>query len=328
MHKQKRGKKPNNNKKNLSSKKVQNSNKTSESSFKTIEMSSINDNNENLTSAPKRARDPMQNSFLDNVLKTPRLSTNDSPFKLINLVDKRLEKFTDVIKTCIEESEARMLKEFEKRFDEMKSDINNITERVSKLEMVADDIVSLKSEVDKLKAQLQRQENSIIASDLRINGIPYDENEDLYQMFQTICGTLGINTPAVKAIYRLQNYNNKGKDYSPNAVIMVKLFSPYDKNFVLKSVANFRKRYKTSLLLNHIGHNSDSPFYVNENLTSTNFKILQAAVALKKANKLKSAFTLRGLIYIKFNPDEQPIRIESMDELNNFFPDLCISNSN
>lgn len=325
MSKTKRERKNNNNN-NTKSKKTQN--KERDSSFETLEMSSNNDNNEFLTSAPKRARDSMQNSFLDNVLKTPRLSTSDSPFKLLNLVDKRFEKYTDILKKFIEESEARMIKEFDTRFNEMKSDIINITQRVTKLEMVADDIVSLKNEVGKLKLQLQRQENSTIASDLRINGIPYRENEDLFLLLQTICGTLSINTPAVKAIYRLQNHNNKEKDFSPNAVIMVKLFSPYDKNFILKSVAKFRKRYNTSLQLDHIGEDSDRPFYINENLTSSNFKILNAAVALKKVKKLQSAFTMRGLVYIKFNPDEQPIRIDSMEELNNFFPDICISDGN
>lgn len=331
MYKSKRGRKNTN----KNSKKA-NLNKTSEpSSDFMFEMSSDmgnnnnnHANNENITAAPKRGREPLQNSFFDNVLKTPRLSTNDSPFKLLNLVDKRFERFTEAIKTVIEESEARMLKEFDKHFNEIKSDILNITQRVTKLEMVAEDIVSLKNEVGKLKIQIQRQENSIIASDLRINGVPYREQEDLYLMFQTICGTLNINTPAVKAIYRLQNHNNKEQDYSPNAVIMVKLFSPYDKNFILKSIANFRKRNKTPLLLNHIGEDSDRPFYVNENLTSTNFKILQSATRLKNAKKLRSVFTMRGLVYIKFNPDEQPIRVESMEELNNFFPDLCLSSEN
>lgn len=225
------------------------------------------------------------------------------------------------MKTLIHESEVRMIKEFDKRFDLLKIDILNITQRVTRLETVADDIASLKDEVSKLKIQMQRQENSLIAFDLRINGIPYRKDEDLYGVFTTICNTLNINTPAVKSIYRLQNFNNKHKDDSPNAVIMVKLFSPYDKNFILKSIANFRKRVKTPLLLRHIGENCDLPFYVNENLTSSNFKILQSAEGLKKAKRLKSVFTMRGLIYIKINSDEDPVRLDSLEDLLNFFPD-------
>lgn len=87
--------------------------------------SNANDTSNNvelLTSAPKRVRETLQNSLLqnslfENISKIPRLPTNDSPFKLLNLVDRRFEKITEVMKTLIHESEARMIKEFDKRFD-------------------------------------------------------------------------------------------------------------------------------------------------------------------------------------------------------------------
>lgn len=223
------------------------------------------------------------------------------------------------MKTIVQESEIRMLKELDKRFDDMKRDILNITERVNKLETVADDIISLKTEVNFLKTQLQRQENSLVASDLRINGIPYDKNENLYDILNLICCTLNISTPAVKSIYRLQNHNNKDRGFSPDAVIMVKLWSPYDKNFVLKSIANFRKLNKTSLLLNSIGFDSDRPFYINENLTMVNYKILQAAIKLKNVKRLKAAFTMRGIVYVKVDGNDPAIRVESLEELDNLF---------
>lgn len=300
-------------------------------------MSVCNESNNNnsevdVTAAPKRSRDALQNSYaFENVMKTPRLSTNDSPFKLLDLVDKRFEKITDVMKkiaqeseahmkTIIQESEDRMLRELDKRFDEIKRDISSITDRVDKLETVAADIVSLKSEVNNLKTQLQRQENSLVASDLRINGIPYMKDEVLFEVFDSICYALNISTPAVKSIYRLQNHNNKDQYASRDAVIMVKLFSPYDKNFVLKSIANFRKAHKTkSLYLDHIGYNSDRPFYVNENLTTLNYKILQAATKFKNAGRLKSVFAMRGIVYVKFDGNEQAVRIESIEELEGFF---------
>lgn len=278
-------------------------------------------NIELLTAAPKRNREAAQTTLLDNIQKTPRLSTNDSPFKLINLVDRRFDKIMDTMKSLIEESEVRMLKEIDKRFDELKSDLLDINNRVAKIETVTGELEHLKIEVGNLRAQLNRQENSLIASDLRINGIPYMENEDLYGLFKMICETLSITTPAVKSIYRLQNHNNKIDTYSPDAVIMVKLFSPYDKNFVLKSMANFRKTNKTSLLLNNIGIDSDRQFYINENLTSNNFKILQAALRLKKTNKIKSAITIRGLVYIRLNNEDKNFRVDNMDELEKFSQD-------
>lgn len=273
----------------------------------------------NLRNAPKRNRESLQNSLYDNASKTPRLSISDSPFKLLNIIDKRFENMLAKVGTLLAESESRMEKLFDKRFDELKRDLLDINHRVTKLETVADDIISLTDEVKMLKTQLQRQENSLIASDLRINGIPFMDNENLFDIFNSICGQLKINTPAIKSIYRLQNYNNKHNAYSPDAVIMVKLFSPYGKNFVLKSVSSFRKTKNSPLLLNLIGFNSDRPFYVNENLTSSNHKILKSATARKKTKQLYSAYTMRGLVYVKLDKNEKPIRIDSAEELENLF---------
>ena len=70
---------------------------------------------------------------------------------------------------------------------EMKRDIISVTERVSKLETVANDLIALKDEINELKMQNHRQENSLVSSDLRINGIPCLANENLREVFDNIC---------------------------------------------------------------------------------------------------------------------------------------------
>lgn len=258
---------------------------------------------ESITGAPKRMRESSQCSFLfDNVMKTPRLSSNDSPFKLLNLVDKRFESLQNLLKTMFQESEARLEKMFDAKLNDLLKDMQSINERVTKLETVVDEVKNLKGEVQTLKSQLQRQENSLIASDLRINGIPYHKEEDLLSVFNDICNTLQINTPMVKSIYRLQNQNNRVKGFSPDAVIIVKLYSPYDKNFILKTLTQFRQVNKTNFLLNHIGYGSNAPFYVNENLTSSNHKILLSTLKLKKSKHIFTTFTNRDLVYLKMVP--------------------------
>lgn len=298
---------------NNSSNSIDNLNAVSETQY-------TNNNMQNIINAPKRCREP---SLSGNVIKTPRLSTTDSPFKLLTLVDKRFENLLGLIKTMFGESEARMEIILNKRFDELKSDILDINQRVTKLETVADDIISLKSEVQILKTQIQRQENSVVASDLRINGIPYKKDENLFDVFKSICDVLDVPTPAINSLYRLQNHNNRYQNFSPDAVILVKLYSPYDKNFIMKCLANYRKSYKTELKLSHFGLGGDRPFYVNENLTTTNHKILRSAIDRKKQGLVKTAYTIRGLVYVKFNGNDEPIRVESMEELNNLFRDEC-----
>lgn len=78
------------------------------------------------------------------------------------------------------------------------------------------------------------------------------------------------------------------------------MWSPYDKNFFLKSFANYRKENKNFFFcLRDIGFDSDQKFFVNVNLTLSNFNILRAAVSLKRERCIHSVFTMRGLVYIK-----------------------------
>lgn len=285
-----------------------------------MEQQNIQD--QHATPSAKRTRDVLKYSFLENANKTPRLSEFGSPLHFIQILDSRLEKLSEKLTCKISESETRVLEKIDKlehSMCEMKKDIINVTERVSKLETVAHDLIALKAEMNELKMQNLRQENSLVACDLRINGIPCVENENLREIFDSICYTLNINTPEVKTIFRLQNKNNKNKNNSQDAVIMAKLMSPYDKNFFLKSLSGFRKSNKSQLMLKHIGFKSNNPFYINEHLTPHNYKIFQSALNMKKDHHLQSVFTMRGLVYVKNSITDQPICVEHLERLDEFF---------
>lgn len=273
-------------------------------------MNNINDEVNNNNNASNKRSNP---SPLKNDSKCSRLCL--SPTRLMELLDKRFEKQFQLITTTIETSikntedrivsqmnekineieikinmvENRLLNEMDKRNLDIMSEVHTVSERVTDLETVCTEVKLLKTEIKMLKSQMQRQENLAVSCDLRINGIPFRNNENLHDIFDGICYALNISTPSYKSIFRLQNKNNKEQN-SPDAVILVKLLSPYDKNFVLKSLALFRKTNKSQLCLHHIGFERDNNFdnnsirkiYVNENLTSANFKILQAAIDLRK----------------------------------------------
>lgn len=268
-----------------------------------------------------------EEELLQNIVQhTPRLS--ESPLRLLQIVDKRIEQAAnsqaEMIKTLLLETEHRLLTELDKRMCTMRRDIDNVTERVSKLETVADEIVTLKNEIKELKFQCLKNANSVVASDLRINGIPYVHGENLEGIFHDICNTINIPVPPLKSIFRLQNRNNKIVENSPDAVIIAKMMSPYDKNFFLKSLSNYMKLNKKNLMLNMLGFDSNKPFYVKENLTNSNYKILQNAVRLKKQNHLQSAYTYRGLVYVKRLRTDDPICIEHIADLDHFFRDHAV----
>lgn len=95
--------------------------------------------------------------------------------------------------------------------------------------------------------------------------------------------------------------------------------SPYDKNCILKSIAYFKRNNKTLLSLNHIGFDSPNVIHINENLTATNYKILQSALKLKRQKIVESAYSFRGLIYVKERRSDPPHLIDEVELLSKFF---------
>lgn len=294
----------------------------------------------NSTSTPtqKRLREVMQNSLMGNACKTPRLTSTETPLKLITIMDKRFDKLTDLLQNMIHEKfnecKQDLLINFEKSFNIIKNELHTVTERVQQLETVAENIKSMQDEIKILKTKVQKQENNSVSCELRLNEIPFNPDENLYEIFDKICIRINTSVPAVKTIYRLQNHSNKYKADSKDAVIIVKMWSPYDRNYFLKTLANFRKINKGFFFsLRDIGMNSDTKFFVNENLTAKNYNILRAALRLKKSHRIHSAFPIRGMVNIKIHANDQPIQIDELEHLNNshltnLFRDHDVSTSN
>lgn len=280
----------------------------------------------------KRAR--VENSLCDKLINTPRLS--DSPLRVIQLVDKRMEKqiekqteslkamFENMFREMFKECENRLLNEIDKKLCEIRLEINDVTERLNIIETVESEIDLLKKEIKDLKIKSLKQANSIVACDLRLNNVPFIAGENLYFYFEKICQTLNIPMPPIKTIFRLQNRNNKVDKYSQDAVIIVKLMSPYDRNYFLKTLTEFKRKNKNQLTLNIIGLQSNANLFITENLTHSNYITLQEALKLKRKKFIYAAYSFRGLIYVKKSSNDEPICIDHLDVLNQ----ICGNNEN
>lgn len=286
------------------------------------------------TPAQKRLRE-LQNSFLDNVSKTPRLTQAESPLKFIAIMDKRFDKLTEQILNMMQskfkEYKDELLSEIDKRLNLIGNDIQAVNERVSYLETVTIpqikesvkkletenlEIGNMKKEINELKRNQLKQENSVVAGGIRIAGVPYYENENLYTIIENICNSLKIKTPQVENMYRLKKIYKDNKPYKPtDEVIVAKFHSPFEKNFLLKTIAKYRRDNNTTLRLRQAGFESDEPIYINENLTPHNHRIFKEALTLRKNKKIKSAFTLRGLVYVKKFDSDDPVFVEFSENL-------------
>lgn len=288
-------------------------------------------------SASKRLKDSAPvtpASPADNSLKAPRLSSGDKTF-LVALI-RESESLTaqhikdsiresekthfDHIKSLISESEQRIRSLVESEFQSFRNAISDITERVRNLEVKCEQVDNLKVEICELKKKLLASENSIVADSIRISGIPFVENEDLSCSFNNICQNLNIIAPQVKNIYRLRRIYKLNKPQKPKEEdIVVKLQSPYAKNFLLKSIARHKRENRSKLTLRHAGIQSDQPIYINEDLTPHNHKILMSALRLKRDGKIHSAYTLRGLVYVRKRSTDEPVLMEYIEDLDKLF---------
>lgn len=293
------------------------------------------------TPSQKRLRDVLHNSALGNVCKTPRLTNNESSLKFITIMDKRLDRLTEklelMIKDKFNECKEYLLDEFDKRLNSITTnvdtllqsvttDLKNIQSRVKQLETVVQENIELKNETDLLKNEIcnlkvyvQKQENSIVASDIRVNGIPSNNKykDNLFVIYEKICEAVNIQPIAVKTIYRIKN--TRSKKNIDDAPIIIKFCSPYERNYILKMITTYMKANKNLLRLNQIGIESTVPFYINENLTPENHRIFLEARKMKKDNKISAAFVNRGLVYIKKLGCDDHLQINTIETLKELF---------
>ena len=259
---------------------------------------------------PKRLRDLTNDVHLNS--KTPKLTEYESP-RLWQLMDQKLARQTEVITAQIASQFNVHLVELEKKIlgklDAVQAGLNAVTNRVSELEEKIPQIEELKAEINSIKLKLQDQENSLVASDIRINGIPKYDNEDLFVLFDTICKSIQHSTPTVKQIFRIYN------KFLHKSVIIVKLESPFAKSQLLKAIARYRRANNSTLRLSNAGFNSNIPIFINECLSKLNHAIFVAAYNLKKQKQLFSVFSIRGIVHVKRSSDDTPILVDTMQKL-------------
>ena len=97
--------------------------------------------------------------------------------------------------------------------------------------------------------------------------------------------------------------------------IMVRLSSPYESNFFMRSLAAFRRKNHRYLQLQDIGVRSDQPIYANENLTQLNSTIMRAVTKYKKDKKIAAVYSMRRIVFIKMMNDDAPIAVSSLSTL-------------
>lgn len=272
---------------------------------------STNQNLENMFSTPTTKTTP-------NTDQTPTTSKNKCP-KILQLIEQKFAKqnktMISLIEECVKRSMGEVITQLEEKILNLSTSLEKLSERVNRLEIDKCNIDDMKKELNDAKQKISHQENINVSTNLRICGLPYADNENLHEIFEKLCLFLNIPLPYVKSIQRIKSKNNTSMDN----VVMVKLLTSQERNSVLRAISVYKRQCKKQLTLNIFGANSQSAVYVNEDLSSDNYKILQAALKLKRRKFLAVSYTLHGIVYIKHSISDRPTRIDTIEQLNNLF---------
>lgn len=274
-----------------------------------------------------------------NMDDTPISSHNKSP-KILQLIEAKFSKQNEIMRAtiieCVKTSVDEAVRAIEDKISILSVRVEELNDKINiienKNEQKQQIVQNMQSELKILKKQLSQQENLKVSCNFRLCGVPFLKNEHLPTILQNLCTSLNVMPPNFKSIQRLkQNKNNPAT--TNDGVILVKLFSPQERNNILKAANVFKRENKTPLPLRLIGFDTDVPFFINEDLTNANYKILKEAISIKKKKQISAAFTLRGLVYVKRFDAATPICVESVDYLNNLFrashqPTNCHSAAN
>lgn len=152
--------------------------------------------------------------------------------------------------------------------------MNSLENRILETEKAVCDVQGLRTEVERLKLDLQIKDQWARANNVEIRGIPQRNTENLYQIVQKIGTITGFPFKKEET-----NYIARIPTRSPNKVksIIVAFNCRYTKE---EFVAAARK--KKQLPLSGLGFQSENNFYINDHLTQANKILLNKARTLAK----------------------------------------------
>lgn len=85
---------------------------------------------------------------------------------------------------------------------------------------------------------------------------------------------------------------------------------------MLKALADFRRENSRNFCQTDIGFVTNKPIFLHESLTPHYRGIFRLANKLKHQKHIFSAYSMRGVVYIRRRKQDNPLKIDSIDQLN------------
>lgn len=190
-----------------------------------------------------------------------------------------------------------------------------IEDRLASVESELNVIDALNKEINLLKSKFDstkfvNNQRPDISTDAIIFGIPFVESENLKSVFNQVSHAIDFLPPQIRDIFRI-----KAKNLNKNTAVIIKFYTPFDRNRVLKAFSDYRRKIKDSINLSTIGFAWDTTFKIYESLDAESRKLLQTAHSYRRDGKLSNVFSSRGRIFVRPARNAEAVHILSEKDL-------------
>lgn len=230
--------------------------------------------------------------------KTRKMSTADTNQLMLFITDMKneIEKQISSSQTSIETKITDLATTVNTEVQELKVSVDDLNTKVSS------EIESLKQHVTEHNQRLDNNDDDInrlkLSADLRMNGIPFVQGENLAELFQKIAATIGYdssNNSNVPLIKRIPVRDKVSGNMIDSSIISFHFSSIQHKQFFYSLYLN-----KMPLKPESLGLSKNIKIVIGESLTRINANIFKYAQNLKKDGKIAQTFTADGLVKVKF----------------------------
>lgn len=267
----------------------------------------------------KRGLEPEKNETIEKSTEK-----RQKPYKMGSEEIKQISNLITSMKSDIEKIISTSQSTIETKISELTTTINTeVRELKSSFDdmkiTLSGDIDTLKQHVSEHKQRLDINDDDInrlkLNADLRLNGIPFNQGENLVELFHKIAAAIGYdskNSNNVPLMKRIPVRNKVTGIMIDSSIISLCFSSHHHKQVFYSLYLN-----KMPLKPESIGLSKEHKIIIGESLTRLNAQIFKYAQNLKKENKIAQLFTADGLVKIKIvkGPTQRAHTIRSTTQL-------------
>lgn len=232
-------------------------------------------------------------------LMEERLQTNNE------IMFNRLSNELSLVETKLSNKIESEIKIIQERAKQLEDRIITIESELTIVAKLSTEIEILKKELLATKTKQVNNTVKDITSDAIIFGINFVEFENLKSIFNQVCRSIDYLPPQIRDIFRVKPKDPENK----NTAVIVKFYTPFDRNRCLKAFSDYRKRSNGTVSMRSAGFNFDTVFRIYESLDIENRKLLQKAVQYKRDGKLVSVFSARGKIFVRLQRKSEAVLV-------------------